>query len=359
MKKKVRRDDFPNKVKQQLAKRVGFLCSNPNCEHSTIGPSLSTTEAVNMGVAAHITAASPGGARYDPSLTSEQRKSHDNGIWLCKYCGDLVDKDATTYPVELLRDWKTDAEARAGMEVHRLPQIVQDKTPEQGGPRSIDLIRADEKLNALEKIKSEFLETIGTNRFGNPYPKDGVLAWETKYSVLDKDITHKMKAKARSNSVEGVQQVNEAARSIIADARSRVDQLNGESDLLKMGFTKDPSKTLPDSLLILGPWLPYSQSTTKPPRLSLRFNFEHHYTNSLEGSCLFIDIICLGSVRDDTSEVTLEQYELIPKFDQEFNVYWESRDKTFNDGTAILNFAFDRFAEILKNEADKAGSYRY
>jgi hypothetical protein len=353
------RDDFPESVKTQLAKRVGYRCSRPDCQQATSGPSLSTPEAVNMGVAAHITGASPGGARYDPSLTPEQRKSYDNGIWLCKYCGDLVDKDAVTYPVELLRNWKATSERRAGMEVHRLPQIVQDKTPEQGGPRSIDLIRADEKLNALEKIKSEFLETVGTNRFENLYPKEGVVARETKYSVLDKDITHKMKAKARSNSVEGVQQVSAAARSIIADAKTRVDQQNRESDFLKMEFVKDPSKTLPDSLFILGPFLPYSESTTKPPRLSLRFFFRPHYTNSLEGTYLFIDIICLGSVRNDTSDVTLEEYELIPKFDREFNVYWESRDKTFNDGTTILNFAFDRFAETLTKEAGKAGSYRY
>jgi len=46
---------------------------------------------------------------------------------------------------------------------------------------------------------------------------------------------------------------------------------------------------------------------------------------------------------------------LVPRFDHEFNVYWEGRDKTFNDGTAILDFAFDSFAEILRKEADKAG----
>ncbi len=114
------RDDFSEKVKQQLARRVGYRCSNPDCRRSTSGPSLSTTEAINMGVAAHITAASPGGARYDASMTSDARKSYDNGIWLCEYCGCLVDKDAETHPVKLLRAWKTVAEQRAGMEVHRL-----------------------------------------------------------------------------------------------------------------------------------------------------------------------------------------------------------------------------------------------
>ncbi|MFC1834118.1 hypothetical protein ACFL2Q_05210 [Thermodesulfobacteriota bacterium] len=131
------RDDFPQRIKDQLAKRVGYRCSRPECRQLTSGPSLSTPKAINMGVAAHITAASPGGARYDPSPNSEQRKSYDNGIWLCKHCADLVDKDAETYPVELLRDWKESSEHSAGQEAHRLPQIVQDEIPpsEQQGHR--------------------------------------------------------------------------------------------------------------------------------------------------------------------------------------------------------------------------------
>jgi|GEM_PF-2393978 len=182
-------------------------------------------------------------------------------------------------------------------------------------------------------------------------------AWKAKYSVLDKDITHKMKAQARFDSVEGVQQVSAAARSMIADAKSRVEQLNRESDFLKMEFVKDPSKTLPDSLFILGPFLPYSESTTKPPRLSLRFFFRHELSNSLRGCELAIDIARLNE--QHSWEATFDLLRLVPKFDREFNVYWESRDKTFNDGSAILDFAFDRFAEILRKEADKAGSYRY
>ena len=112
------RDDFPEPVKLLLAKRVGYRCSNPDCQRSTSGPTMTTSEAVNMGVAAHITAASPRGPRYDPSLTAEQRRSYENGIWLCNYHGDLVDKDEAGYPVEVLREWKRLAEERARIELH-------------------------------------------------------------------------------------------------------------------------------------------------------------------------------------------------------------------------------------------------
>ncbi|MGO9119567.1 MAG: hypothetical protein ACLQPD_18405 [Desulfomonilaceae bacterium] len=178
MKKRKLRDDFSNKVKQQLAKRVGFLCSNPNCEHSTIGPSLSTTEAINMGVAAHITAASPGGARYDPSLTPAQRKSYENGIYLCQYCADLVDKDEVTYPVELLRSWKTVAEHRAGMEVHRLPQAVNEKTAQRGHREKgfRNHLPVADGLNTVKRIRDEFHATLRANQFGNLDSSDGVLA---------------------------------------------------------------------------------------------------------------------------------------------------------------------------------------
>lgn len=76
------RDDFPEDVKRTLAGRAAQICSNPDCQTITSGPQDDPTKALNIGVAAHITAASPGGARYDDSLTSEQRRSALNGIWL-------------------------------------------------------------------------------------------------------------------------------------------------------------------------------------------------------------------------------------------------------------------------------------
>src|SRR5262245_1015009 len=107
------RDDFPQSVKEVLAKRVGNRCSNPSCPQLTSGPHTDPAKAVNVGVAAHITAASPDGHRYDPPLTPEQRKAPENGIWQCQKCGKLVDNDHERYTVEQLRDWKRRAEERA------------------------------------------------------------------------------------------------------------------------------------------------------------------------------------------------------------------------------------------------------
>jgi hypothetical protein len=107
------RDDFPRPVLETLAKRVGYRCSNPECRKPTSGPHTDGAKAVNVGVGSHITAASPGGPRYDPSLTQEQRRSQENGVWLCQNCGKLVDNDESRYTPAVLREWRRVAEAAA------------------------------------------------------------------------------------------------------------------------------------------------------------------------------------------------------------------------------------------------------
>src|SRR5579859_373758 len=106
-------DDFSESVKRALASRVGNLCSNPECRALTSGPQEDPAKALNIGVAAHITAASPGGSRYDTELLPEERSGSLNGIWLCQNCAKLVDNDASRFTVEILRSWKSVAEAEA------------------------------------------------------------------------------------------------------------------------------------------------------------------------------------------------------------------------------------------------------
>jgi hypothetical protein len=73
---------------------------------------------VKIGVAAHITAASVGGPRYDAGLTKEQRTDISNGIWLCCNCGKLIDSDESKYTPDLLRKWKEDKEAEIEAQIN-------------------------------------------------------------------------------------------------------------------------------------------------------------------------------------------------------------------------------------------------
>jgi hypothetical protein len=93
--------------------RVGVRCSNPFCRKLTTGPRTESPFIVSIGVAAHITAASPGGPRYDLSLSSPQREAAENGLWLCQNCAKLIDNDPERYTAGVLREWKTGAEAAA------------------------------------------------------------------------------------------------------------------------------------------------------------------------------------------------------------------------------------------------------
>jgi hypothetical protein len=111
------RDDFSAGTKELLAKRVGFACSNPECLQVTSGPQADPAGAVNIGVAAHISAASPGGARYDADLSPEQRADSSNGIWLCQTCAKLIDNDPIRFSRAVLEGWKRAAERLAAVKL--------------------------------------------------------------------------------------------------------------------------------------------------------------------------------------------------------------------------------------------------
>lgn len=113
------RDNFTNGTKELLAKRVGMRCSNPNCRKPTCGPKDNSAEILSIGVAAHISAAALGGPRYDPNITSNERRSPDNGLWLCQNCSKLVDSDDERYTVDLLRTWKSLSEEAARIAIER------------------------------------------------------------------------------------------------------------------------------------------------------------------------------------------------------------------------------------------------
>jgi hypothetical protein len=138
------RDDFNKLVVERLAKRVGMKCSYPDCRAPTAGPD-ADDGVTNTGVAAHITAASPGGARFDDTLTPEQRSDISNGIWLCQTHAKLIDDDELTYTPAILRDWKEMAETMARLEARGF--VVRRARPfadlEKKAPKLVAEMRED------------------------------------------------------------------------------------------------------------------------------------------------------------------------------------------------------------------------
>lgn len=143
------RDNFRASTIRQLAQRVGYVCSRPGCGHMTIGPQRESKGIVLLGEAAHICAAAPKGPRYDPKMTSEERRSYENGIWLCPSCAALIDKDEQHYSVETLHQWKMLAEDEAGK---RLEGV--EKASKQGNVPLAD----DEKIVLCYMISNQLIK---------------------------------------------------------------------------------------------------------------------------------------------------------------------------------------------------------
>jgi hypothetical protein len=108
-----------------LAERAAYICSKPDCRNNTIGPHSDPGRSLSTGIAAHICGAAPGGPRYDPNQTTEERINIANVVWLCAACSKLVDTDEKLYPAELLRQWRLDHEQWvSGQEmIPKLPDV--------------------------------------------------------------------------------------------------------------------------------------------------------------------------------------------------------------------------------------------
>ena len=150
------RDEFSRGDVDVLSKRAGGRCSNPDCRRPTSGPKI-VSGAANTGVAAHISAAAPGGPRYDVNLTADQRSSIDNGIWLCQICSRVIDTDLDRYNSATLRDWKSFAESAAHVEQH--------------GFR----ISRSRSFNDLESKVSDLLSEMRADLRGNEFVREFIV----------------------------------------------------------------------------------------------------------------------------------------------------------------------------------------
>lgn len=105
------RDDFLPSTKDLLAKRSGYICAYPSCKRMTVAGSDDRKSGLTMtGVAAHITAASRKGPRYDLDMSPEERASESNGIWTCQIHGKFIDDNPSKCSVVELRRWKVQHE---------------------------------------------------------------------------------------------------------------------------------------------------------------------------------------------------------------------------------------------------------
>lgn len=89
-----------------------LVCYWPDC---TVQAVTMVDDAPEIAVdIAHIRAFHIGGARYDETMSDHERNAYPNLILLCRPHHKRVDAREHQYPVELLNDWKIQAEQRYG-----------------------------------------------------------------------------------------------------------------------------------------------------------------------------------------------------------------------------------------------------
>lgn len=91
-------------VRYRLFADSAGRCQNPDCLAPLFVDTLSIP--VHFAEAAHIIAASDGGARTQTNLSRAERGARDNLILLCANCHTTIDKSENDFPVEMLRRWK-------------------------------------------------------------------------------------------------------------------------------------------------------------------------------------------------------------------------------------------------------------
>lgn len=121
------RDEFSPDTLRKLAGRAGYMCSMPGCKRLTIGPSDDRKSGLtNVGVGAHITAASENGPRFDKVLTPEQRSDVSNGIWTCQIHAKDIDDNTSRYTVDELKRIKNQHEDWVYRRLSNGPSHVRD-----------------------------------------------------------------------------------------------------------------------------------------------------------------------------------------------------------------------------------------
>lgn len=108
VKQKVRLNPKPSTIRR-LDTLSGNECAWPTCKNKLVGEDDKSI----ISKICHISAASPGGPRYDAMMTDDQRRSFDNLILLCDEHHTIIDnkENEDKYPVELLKKWKRDHES--------------------------------------------------------------------------------------------------------------------------------------------------------------------------------------------------------------------------------------------------------
>lgn len=137
-------------VLRALFARSGNQCAFPSCTQPLIN-----SKNQFIGQICHIEAALPGGERFNPNQSGDERRNYDNLLLLC-YPHHVETNDVVEYTVEMLKKIKYEHEARFQKNLYIIDEAVLSKIVDE-----MDLFwNQIETLNKLEHSMQEFAVDI-------------------------------------------------------------------------------------------------------------------------------------------------------------------------------------------------------
>lgn len=121
-----RRNPTPQTIKKLFA-YSGNVCACPGCKNELVDEG-----GTMLGKIAHVHAAKPGGARFDPGMDDERRRAFENLLVVCGPCHDKVDDMARQdeFPAAVLLEWKERHESRFRKAESQFIDLYRDLTAE-------------------------------------------------------------------------------------------------------------------------------------------------------------------------------------------------------------------------------------
>jgi hypothetical protein len=159
---------------KQLFALSGNRCSFPGCGRQIVDPATGDLQ----GAITHINAVSPGGPRYDPTQTDEQRQRVENLILLCHDHHAEIDRNTDSYSVEFLRGVK------AANEGH----FQQGKEPSEEVATALLATVSENRITHGSAIVSEkqsggqvahTIVNVGPHAWGDSLPREDQLVFRS------------------------------------------------------------------------------------------------------------------------------------------------------------------------------------
>lgn len=153
---------FDSNIRLVAAARTGGICANPRCSCYLLGPGDDGPYHVDVFEASHIISKSPNGPRYK-EIYDFDYDHISNCIPLCRPCHRLVDhpQNWRVYPVEVLREWKEQAEEMARIR--------------RNSPVNVPFFDPDKERKIKEDFSSHLSEIVYPLRDHQRFVSKGVL----------------------------------------------------------------------------------------------------------------------------------------------------------------------------------------